>query len=389
MNRHFEKLSANVRRLGKMMAQMVEELNDIGNIDPTTGAYGRAYFEAELERIDVRGRGGEGLLFVDVNGLTFINEAFGSKRGDAAICTVAGILHSACDGIVCRTGGSEFAVLAYGTSIVLLQRTADIVRETCESEMFRSEIPYGISCGIAYRPDAATSADTFLRLAQNALRYNKLSDPRSTRGMIVHSLKEAMRERNLETMEHLCRMECMAGVLAEKLNIEDEDRDRLVLLAALHDIGKIAVPDDVIAKPGELDDREWRVMCGHCEAGYRIAAASRDLSCISLEILHHHERWDGQGYPRGLAGEDIPLLSRVISVVDSYDVMTHARAYKTPIGHRDALREVRACSGAQFDPGVAALFLDAFGDDDSFANACPSGSPKRPCGAKAAHALCM
>ena len=133
-----------------------------------------------------------------------------------------------------------------------------------------------------------------------------------------------------------------------------------MLLAALHDVGKVAIPDHIINKPGPLSEEEWAIMRGHCEIGSRIAMTSKELAGIAQEILHHHERWDGEGYPGGKREGEIPLLSQLIAVVDTYDVMTHARPYKEPASHEEALAELKRCAGTQFSPAIVELFLDIF-----------------------------
>jgi HD-GYP domain-containing protein (c-di-GMP phosphodiesterase class II) len=133
--------------------------------------------------------------------------------------------------------------------------------------------------------------------------------------------------------------------------------DELALYALLHDIGKVGVDDSILNKPGRLEEDEWEQMKKHSEIGYRIAASARELSHVADFILSHHERWDGQGYPRGLAGEQIPLLSRLLAIVDAYDAMTEDRVYRRALSSEEALREIERNAGTQFDPLLAAKFI--------------------------------
>ena len=150
----------------------------------------------------------------------------------------------------------------------------------------------------------------------------------------------------------------MARAIGEKMELSQLELDQLELLSMLHDIGKVAVPDRILNKPDKLTAEEWIEMKKHPEIGYRIAASSPELAPIAEYILCHHERWDGKGYPQGLSGEEIPLLSRILSVVDAYDAMTENRAYRKALEKEKALAEIRDNLGTQFDPKIAAIFLD-------------------------------
>jgi len=155
-------------------------------------------------------------------------------------------------------------------------------------------------------------------------------------------------------------MKDLSIALGKRMNLDNDKINELGLLALLHDIGKMAISDDILQKPGKLTEEEWEKMKRHSEIGYRIAETSPELIHISKYILFHHERWDGTGYPRGLKGDEIPLLSRIISVVDVYDVMTNARVYKDPVSHDEALKEIIRCADSQFDPYVVKEFLGLF-----------------------------
>ncbi len=142
--------------------------------------------------------------------------------------------------------------------------------------------------------------------------------------------------------------------------------DELALYALLHDIGKVGVDDRILNKPGRLDEEEWEQMKKHSEIGYRIAASAMELSHVADYILSHHERWDGKGYPRGLAGEQIPLLSRLLAIVDAYDAMTEDRVYRRALSNEEALREIVRRAGTQFDPQLAARFVRMMRASENF-----------------------
>ena len=146
------------------------------------------------------------------------------------------------------------------------------------------------------------------------------------------------------------------------MHLPSEGINRLELLAMLHDIGKIGIPDQILGKRGALSDSEWDIMKTHPQIGYRIASNVTELSFVANEILHHHERWDGTGYPSRLSGEQIPVNCRILSVVDTYDAMTNDRIYRKACSKEDALSEIMTCSGSQFDPQIVDIFLNQVAD---------------------------
>ena len=148
------------------------------------------------------------------------------------------------------------------------------------------------------------------------------------------------------------------GTLRVSVEPDDSQMEDLVLTITLHDIGKLAVPEQLLMKLGRLTPEEFKVIKDHSVRGYRIALCSNELAHVAPAILGHHERWDGEGYPEGLKGDEIPLLSRIVAIVDSYDVMTHDRPYRKAISRAEAQRELKRCAGSQFDPKLVAAFLE-------------------------------
>jgi HD-GYP domain-containing protein (c-di-GMP phosphodiesterase class II) len=218
--------------------------------------------------------------------------------------------------------------------------------------------------GVAVLRDDTVSVEAAVKEASESMRTKKLMSETSKKSSQLDSLKQTLTESDYETEEHVERTKIMATRLGRALGLSDADLGKLALLAVLHDIGKIAIPHSILSKPERLSEEEWKVMRTHTEKGYRIASASKELQPIAEYILHHHERWDGQGYPGGLAGEDIPLLSRIITVVDSHDVMVHDRPYHHAMSQAEAEKELLRCSGSQFDPHIVAVFLHVLRDEE-------------------------
>jgi len=165
-------------------------------------------------------------------------------------------------------------------------------------------------------------------------------------------------EKSQETEQHAERLAELSTRVGRMLNLMEKDLGELQLLGMLHDIGKIGIDDKILNKPGKLTEEEWVIMKRHPEIGYRIARASHKLARIADYILTHHERWDGTGYPKGLKGNDIPLLSRILAVADAYDAMTEDRVYRKAMSKEQALEEIRQNAGTQFDPLISNIFIE-------------------------------
>ncbi|HAJ95841.1 MAG TPA: diguanylate cyclase, partial [Actinobacteria bacterium] len=173
---------------------------------------------------------------------------------------------------------------------------------------------------------------------------------------IIASLERMLWEKSHETKEHAQRLKGLIVKLGKSIDLPQNKLDELVLLSALHDIGKVAVPDKILLKKGKLNRDEWKVIKRHPEIGYNIAKATPQIAIVADDILAHHEWWDGSGYPQGLKGNEIPINSCITSIVDAYDVMVAGRPYREPIPAEDAKKELIRCTGTQFSP----LLVDRF-----------------------------
>ena len=172
-----------------------------------------------------------------------------------------------------------------------------------------------------------------------------------------------MFEKSQETEEHAERMIQLSKSIGLAMSLTDDQLNELELLSTLHDIGKMGIGVDILSKPSKLSDEEWVEMKKHPEVGFRIAQVTSELVPIAKYILCHHERWDGKGYPKGLIGEQIPLLSRIVAIVDSFDAMTNDRPYRSAMTKGEAMEEIRRNAGTQFDPDISQLFLNMISTD--------------------------
>lgn len=197
------------------------------------------------------------------------------------------------------------------------------------------------------------------------MRTKKLVDSKSIHSDMLASLIRALEECDSDTEHHVRRTQIMGAELGKRIELSDIQQSRLSLLCLLHDIGKIGVPMEILNKPGKLTDEEWKIMRSHVEKGYDIANSNVELKQIAEEIRHHHERWDGKGYPDGLSRESIPVLSRVIAVVDAFDAMVSDRPYRNGMPVSDALEELKKCAGTQFDPFIVSEFIQMISENYS------------------------
>ncbi|NLG87930.1 MAG: diguanylate cyclase [Clostridiaceae bacterium] len=335
-----------------------KEIRYLAYHDKLTGLYNRGFFEEEVNRIDVERSLPISIIISDLNGLKLTNDVFGHLQGDKLLTKFAEILKRVCrkEDVVARWGGDEFAVLLPGTDNETAGRICERIRKESIAEK-NVPIALSISMGYATKYNTSESLIDVLKMAENMMYREKLSESRKIRQAILNSLKESLFQRSIETENHLKRVTTLSKEFADYIGLSEKDIEELTLLAYLHDIGKVAIPDDILMKAGKLNHDEWLEVRTHSEKGYKIAVNHQELAHISDGILCHHERWDGKGYPQGLREKDIPRISRILNIVDAYDIMTHNTVYKNAISHEDAIDEIINCSGKQFDPYYAREFV--------------------------------
>lgn len=350
--------------------------------DKLTGLYNRAFFEEEAQRLCTDRQRPLSLILGDVNGLKLVNDAFGHQRGDELLRRMARVLRGACrkEDVVARWGGDEFLILLPRTPQDVAMAICDRIASSC-AELTLGPIPLSISLGVATATGPGEEFPQLLREAEDRMYRRKLLESRSAQSSLISSLGKALWESSHETEEHAERLGRMAGQFGAALGLSPSQLDELSLLAALHDIGKVGIPSTIREKPGPLTPDEWETMKKHPEIGSRIVQAAPNLAGIADAILAHHERWDGTGYPQGLKGTAIPLAARVLTIVDSFDVMTHERPYKTAQSVDHALAELERCAGTQFDPELVQVFLATFGRSEARAEPAASSEAgqKAPC----------
>ncbi len=325
--------------------------------DTLTNLYNRAFLEEEYKRLDVKRQMPTCLIIADLNGLKLINDSFGFRKGDLALKKAAEILQKSCrrEDIISRWGGDEFVILLPKTREDQVASLCSRIKKNCLATE-NEEFPISLSLGVAVKEKPGEGIHGLFQKAENRMLENKLLENRSVKSHILKALLKTLAEKSSETEGHALRMQKMAYIIGEKMGLSQSDLDRLSLLAILHDLGKTIISEEILEKPGPLTPKEGKKIQQHPVTGFRIASATEEFMHIASLILYHHEWWNGSGYPSGLAGEEIPLLSRIISMVDAYDVMTTGRPYKKKMSGKAATTELKRCAGTQFDPELVGNF---------------------------------
>ena len=329
--------------------------------DELTALYNRSYMEEEMKRIDVKRKLPISIIMIDVNGLKIINDSYGHQKGDQMLKKAAEILNFSVrkEDIVARWAGDEFVILLPNTTKKAAREVKKRIKAKCKKTEI-DKIPISLGVGIAVKEDETEDIYDVLNRADKRMYKNKLTESKSAKNKLVKNLLSTLGAKSDETEAHALRLSKMAQKLGKKVGLGDEQLNNLSLLATLHDIGKVTISEEILSKEEDLTDEEWKKVKEHPKMGYRIASATEEFAPVAKYILHHHERWDGNGYPAGLENKEIPLLSRIITIVDAYDVMINGRVYKEAISKKEVIEELKECAGSQFDPHLVELFVDIF-----------------------------
>lgn len=344
----------------KLSEQKIKHLNIH---DSLTDLYNRSYFEDALKEFDNPKHYPLSLIIGDMNGLKNVNDTYGSKTGDKLLISAAEILIALCpkDTVISRIGGNEFALILQNKDIAAVSKLCTEIRQHFKKFRYES-VEISMALGYATKTDSERSIEELLIEAEDNMYKNKLNQTDSIRSGIITSLTASLEEKTMETKEHGERLKELSLRVGNKLGFVDSVLDELCIASVMHDIGKLGIPDSILLKEGKLSPEEWSTMKKHTEIGYHIFLSSPKLASIASYILSHHERWDGKGYPNGLVGETIPLVSRIISIADAYDVMTHDRPYSKAIAASQAVEELIRCAGTQFDPHLVKVFCEVCDD---------------------------
>ncbi len=369
--------------------EFFERMENLAHTDELTGLYNHRYFYDTLReniRYNKKSRS-LAMIFLDVDSFKYYNDLFGHQKGDSVLIDIAEILLSNVRSVdvVARYAGDQFAILMPGVNEEEAIRVAEKIRKQIEDKRFdgQENMPdrnLTVSVGVSIYPHKASSEHALIKSTDDALYRAKFFNKNRVESYvsILDALKEDIEDEHIDlitsmktlitiinskdryTYGHVERVVIYAKMFAEYLNLSEQDRNTLVYGAYMHDLGKINIPEEVLNKQMPLTESEWKMIKMHPANGVKIVEPVNPLKSTIPIILHHHERYDGTGYPDRLKGEEIPYLARVLTVIDAFDAMTFKRSYNEKKTYDDAIAEIRACKGSQFDPELVEEFIAAF-----------------------------
>jgi diguanylate cyclase (GGDEF)-like protein len=329
--------------------------------DQLTGLYNRYFLEEEIFRHDKGRQMPISVIMTDVNGLKLVNDTYGHSVGDEMLKKAAEIMKKSCreEDIIARFGGDEFIIFLPGASEQEAQQISRRIDQAYREE-YVEEVPITMSFGVAVKNQSDQKLADVLKEAEDKMYQNKLTESRSGKSAVLSTLLKTLAEKSYETEAHTRNMQEIALKIGSRIGLPDSELNRLNLLITLHDIGKINIPEELLTKKDALSKDEWEVMKKHAETGFRIARATEEFAHVADGILSHHEKWDGTGYPQGLKGKDIPLLARITTIADAFEVMSNGRPYKKALEPKVIIAEFEKCAGTHFDPELVEHFLNIY-----------------------------
>lgn len=341
--------------------QRKNEIKFISQHDYLTKLHNRSYFEENITRLDTSRQLPLSIIMGDVNGLKLLNDAFSHIEGDKLLIEIATILKKAVrqEDILARWGGDEFVILLPQTSNIDAMKVYSRIKDLCNKSMYETITP-SISLGCATKISVDEDINNIIKLAEEKMYHEKLLEGKNMRNSLIYALEIRLYELSEESKNHTENLVNLAATLGNELLINLDGLKTLKQAARLHDIGLVSIDTEILKKPGDLNENEWNRLRSHPEIGSRIVQSISELQHIYKEILHHHEWFDGTGYPQGLKGKDIPYFSRIIAIIDAYEVMISGRIYKDKLTNSEAIEEIKRGSGTQFDPEIVEVFLRVF-----------------------------
>ncbi len=336
-----------------------EEILHISYHDYLTGLPNRRYYQEALIRFEEALYQPLGIVVMDLDGLKLINDAFGHEVGNQALISVSQTLKSCIkleQQVLARVGGDEFILLVPNAKENELLYVISCIQESIKTIRIK-DIKLSISAGFALHTVKDIPVEQTVIDAENNMYKNKVFTSNTSRNDAIRSILETLQNKYVDEKEHSNRVSHWCVSVGKEMKLRPEALNELSMAGLYHDIGKITIPDNILKKPGPLSESEWEIMKKHTISGYQILRAADRYSNLAEYALTHHERFDGDGYPNNIKGENIPLYSRIISVVDAYEAMTSDRPYRKAMTEDEAMDELKKHQGTQFDPTVVDVFI--------------------------------
>ena len=337
--------------------EIEEKLKFESCYDSLTGINNRFYAEKILD--EMNNRKNISLVVIDVNGLKIVNDIFGHEEGDKLLIKMAKILNESCrkEDYATRWGGDEFLLILPNVSSKAAKKVVERITKRSKKEEAEFGRPISFAAGIATKRTKSEDIFKTIAIADDKMYKDKFGKSKEVKNRMIKNIFQELESRSDETEKHRQRVVDLSVKLGKKIGLSDLKIKDLKLAAKYHDVGKVSVPEEIMNKERALRVDEWEKVKIHCEKGHQILSFSDELAKISVDVLHHHECWDGSGYPKGLKEDDIPLNSRIISLADSFVVMTTKKPYSKKMSKKEALSEISRLSGKQFDPNLVENFI--------------------------------
>ncbi|WP_242975867.1 HD domain-containing phosphohydrolase [Desulfosporosinus sp. FKB] len=366
LNQQLEETTADLKQFNLMLEEEInnrikkeDEIRYLSYHDKLTGLYNRRFYEEEIRRLDSERNLPLSIIMGDVNGLKLVNDTFGHEKGDELLRKAAGVIRKACrtDDIVARWGGDEFILLLPQTNPDEAAMIVKRIKNQCSDEQVNT-ICISISFGWATKKETSEDILKTLKVAEDYMYKNKILENQNNIKDTITTIINTLHEKSPREEQHSKRVSELCQSIGIAMGLSEREINKIKVVGLLHDIGKIAIEEGILNKPGRLTEQERSEIERHPDIGYRILNSSNYMLDIADCILAHHERWDGTGYPKGLKGEYIPKFARIISLADAYDAMTSERSYRSALPETMVIEELRRNAGLQFDPELTRIFIE-------------------------------
>ncbi len=339
--------------------EKIDRIEYLSLHDHLTGLYNRRYMEDSIDRLDTLRNLPFTIMVLDVNGLKLTNDAFGHAMGDKLLVSVANMMKNICrkDDILGRMGGDEFMILLPKTN----RSEADVIKKmilAASSDIKLGSVIISLAVGYATKERNEKDIKKVVTEADNNMYKDKLKYGKIMRSKTIETVLKNINNKYDKEQIHTERVSQYCETIAKEMDFQEKEIEMIKTAGILHDIGKIMVPPEILNKPSKLTNDEFELIKGHPETSYQILKSVDEYAVFAVDVLYHHERIDGKGYPEGLKGDEIPINARIIAVADAYEAMTAERPYQPSMTKEEAIVELKRNAGTQFDFKVVDIFVN-------------------------------